>query len=117
MARAFAALLHSTVHRTAARRWTVLFGYLHRTAARRWTVLFGYLHRTAARRWTVLFGYLHRTAARRWTVLFRTTAAAIIAATVAGDALAQAQQVYRYTDPEGRVVYSDRPPAGAAKDV
>src|SRR5256885_2907389 len=50
-------------------------------------------------------------------VLFRTSAVAIIAATLAGNALAQAQQVYRYTDPEGRVVYSDRPPSGAAKDV
>ncbi|HZQ61498.1 MAG TPA: glutaredoxin family protein [Casimicrobiaceae bacterium] len=41
---------------------------------------------------------------------------ALVAATIAAGALAQ-QQVYRYTDPEGRVVYSDRPPMGAAKDV
>lgn len=44
------------------------------------------------------------------------TIAALVAAAIAGGALAQ-QQVYRYTDPEGRVVYSDRPPTGAAKDV
>lgn len=41
---------------------------------------------------------------------------ALVAAMLATGALAQ-QQVYRYTDPEGRVVYSDRPPSGAAKDV
>jgi glutaredoxin len=32
-------------------------------------------------------------------------------------ALAQDRQVYRYVDAEGRVVYSDRAPTGAAKDV
>jgi glutaredoxin len=41
---------------------------------------------------------------------------ALAMATLAATALAQ-QQVYRYVDPEGRVVYSDRPPSGAAKDV
>ena len=43
-------------------------------------------------------------------------ACALLAA-LAGSAFAQGQQVYRYTDSQGRVVYSDRPPAGAAKDV
>jgi glutaredoxin len=32
-------------------------------------------------------------------------------------ALGQGQQVYRYNDPDGRVVYSDRPPPGDAKNV
>jgi len=41
---------------------------------------------------------------------------ALAMASLAAAALAQ-QQVYRYVDPEGRVVYSDRPPSGAAKDV
>lgn len=35
----------------------------------------------------------------------------------AGTALAQDRQVYRYVDADGRVVYSDRAPSGAAKDV
>jgi len=43
-------------------------------------------------------------------------AAAIVAAIVAAGALAQAQ-VYRYIDKDGKVVYSDRLPADAAKDV
>lgn len=41
---------------------------------------------------------------------------ALAAAALAATAGAQ-QQVYRYTDEQGRVIYSDRPPAGAAKDV
>ena len=36
--------------------------------------------------------------------------------TLAATALAQTQ-VYRYTDADGRVVYSDRPPPGSAKNV
>jgi glutaredoxin len=36
---------------------------------------------------------------------------------LAAAAAAQERQVYRYIDPEGRVVYSDRVPAGGAKDV
>ena len=40
----------------------------------------------------------------------------IAAITVAGGAFAQTQ-VYRYTDTDGRVVYSDRPPSGDAKNV
>ncbi len=36
---------------------------------------------------------------------------------VAAGASAQAQQVYRYTDKDGRVVYSDRPPPGDVKNV
>ncbi len=32
-------------------------------------------------------------------------------------AFAQSQQVYRYVDPEGRVVYSDKPPPANAKDA
>jgi len=42
----------------------------------------------------------------------------LAAITVAGGALAQAQaQVYRYTDTEGRTVYSDRPPSGDVKNL
>jgi glutaredoxin len=44
-------------------------------------------------------------------------ACGLLAATAAAALSAQSVQVYRYTDPEGRVVYSDRPPPGAAKDV
>ncbi len=35
----------------------------------------------------------------------------------AGGANAQTQQVYRYTDTDGRVVYSDKPPPANAKDA
>src|SRR3954451_2175111 len=42
--------------------------------------------------------------------------AATAALAVAGGALAQTQ-VYRYTDTDGRVVYSDRTPPGSAKNV
>lgn len=34
-----------------------------------------------------------------------------------GEPLAQERQVYRYTDADGRVVYSDRAPTSGAKDV
>jgi len=40
----------------------------------------------------------------------------IAAITLAGGAFAQAQ-VYRYTDADGRVVYSDRPPTAAVKNL
>ena len=40
----------------------------------------------------------------------------IAAITVAGGVFAQAQ-VYRYTDTDGRVVYSDRPPTGNVKNL
>jgi glutaredoxin len=40
----------------------------------------------------------------------------IAAVTLAGGAFAQAQ-VYRYTDADGRVVYSDRPPTTAVKNL
>ena len=40
----------------------------------------------------------------------------IAAITFAAGALGQTQ-VYRYTDADGRVVYSDRPPSGDAKNV
>ena len=40
----------------------------------------------------------------------------IAAVTVAGGAFAQAQ-VYRYTDTDGRIVYSDRPPSGDVKNL
>ena len=36
---------------------------------------------------------------------------------VAAGAFAQAPQVYRYVDPSGRVVYSDRPPPPEVKEV
>jgi glutaredoxin len=40
----------------------------------------------------------------------------IAAIAVAGGALAQAQ-VYRYTDTDGRIVYTDRPPTGEVKNL
>ena len=43
-------------------------------------------------------------------------AVGIAVLTVAGGALAQTQ-VYRYTDADGRVVYSDRAPTSAVKDL
>ena len=49
------------------------------------------------------------------TLMYR-IALGIAAITVAGGALAQAQ-VYRYTDTDGRVVYSDRPPSGDVKNL
>ena len=42
-----------------------------------------------------------------------TTAAAVIAAS----ATAQPQQVFRYVDKEGRIVYTDRAPPSDSKDV
>lgn len=44
-------------------------------------------------------------------------AAGVVAALVASVAAAQTQQVYRYVDKEGRVIYSDRVPPADAKDV
>lgn len=44
-------------------------------------------------------------------------AAAAVAAIVATGAAAQNQQVYRYVDKDGRIVYSDRGPPSDAKDV
>jgi glutaredoxin len=41
----------------------------------------------------------------------------IAATVIAADAAAQAQQVYRYVDKDGKVVYSDRPPPADSKDV
>jgi len=49
------------------------------------------------------------------TLIYR-IAFGIAAITVAGGAFAQAQ-VYRYTDTDGRVVYSDRPPTAAVKNL
>jgi hypothetical protein len=45
------------------------------------------------------------------------TLLAICALALSGAALGQAGQVYRYNDSDGRVVYSDRPPPGDAKNV
>lgn len=42
---------------------------------------------------------------------------ATVALAVAAPAAAQERQVYRYVDADGRVVYSDRAPTGAVKDV
>src|SRR5271169_455189 len=42
---------------------------------------------------------------------------ALLALFVAAAATAQTQQVYRYVDPEGRVVYSDKPPPPNARDA
>lgn len=41
----------------------------------------------------------------------------VAAIAVAGQAWGQGAQVYRYTDPDGKVVYSDRPPPANAKSV
>jgi glutaredoxin len=40
-----------------------------------------------------------------------------LALSIAAGATAQEKQVYRYTDKDGRVVYSDRVPPGDSKDV
>lgn len=42
---------------------------------------------------------------------------ALLALLAAVAATAQTQQVYRYVDPEGRVVYSDKPPPPNARDA
>ena len=42
---------------------------------------------------------------------------ALIALALAGAAHAQTAQVYRYTDTDGRIVYSDRAPPPAAKNI
>jgi glutaredoxin len=49
---------------------------------------------------------------RRIALLF-----GIAATVIAADAAAQAQQVYRYIDKDGKVVYSDRSPPADSKDV
>ncbi len=46
----------------------------------------------------------------------RTLAAFALLALVFGVASAQVQQVYRYIDADGRVVYSDKPPPPTARD-
>ena len=45
------------------------------------------------------------------------TATGLAVLALAAGALAQVPQVYRYVDPSGRVVYSDRPPPADAKGV
>lgn len=45
------------------------------------------------------------------------SALALLALLVAVAATAQTQQVYRYVDPEGRIVYSDKPPPPNARDA
>lgn len=42
---------------------------------------------------------------------------ALLAICASGTVLAQLQQVYRYVDQEGRVVYSDKPPPANARDA
>lgn len=46
----------------------------------------------------------------------RTLAALALLALLVGIASAQVQQVYRYIDADGRVVYSDKPPPPTARD-
>jgi len=53
----------------------------------------------------------------RATRRLSTTLTAVCALALAGAALAETAQVYRYTDTDGRVVYSDRAPPPAAKNV
>ena len=45
------------------------------------------------------------------------SALALLTLVVAVAATAQTQQVYRYVDPDGRVVYSDKPPPPNARDA
>jgi hypothetical protein len=45
------------------------------------------------------------------------SALALLFLIASGLAAAQTQQVYRYVDPEGRVVYSDKPPPANARDA
>ena len=52
-----------------------------------------------------------------WTTTRIALASAAVVAIVATGASAQNQQVYRYVDKEGRIVYSDRGPPSGAKDV
>ncbi|HEX8009482.1 MAG TPA: glutaredoxin family protein [Casimicrobiaceae bacterium] len=47
----------------------------------------------------------------------RVGALALLALAVGTTAMAQTQQVYRYVDPDGRVVYSDKPPPPEARDA
>ena len=47
----------------------------------------------------------------------RMLAAGLLAVCASGFATAQTQQVYRYVDPDGRVVYSDKPPPPNARDA
>src|SRR5258705_1537434 len=42
---------------------------------------------------------------------------ALMCLAVSTIAMAQTQQAYRYVDPEGRVVYSDKPPPPDARDA
>ena len=51
------------------------------------------------------------------TAANRMLAAGLLAVCAAGFATAQTQQVYRYVDPEGRIVYSDKPPPPNARDA
>ena len=44
-------------------------------------------------------------------------ACGVTAAVIAACAAAQAQQVYRYVDKDGRTIYTDRPPPPDSKDV
>jgi hypothetical protein len=44
-------------------------------------------------------------------------ALSVLCGCVASAAMAQGAQVYRYVDPDGRIVYSDRTPPPSAKDV
>ena len=47
----------------------------------------------------------------------RQAALALVAFCLSSVALAQLQQVYRYVDPDGRVVYSDKPPPPNAREA
>jgi glutaredoxin len=51
------------------------------------------------------------------TAATRMLAAGLLAVCASGFATAQTQQVYRYVDPDGRVVYSDKPPPANARDA
>jgi len=51
------------------------------------------------------------------TAAIRMLAAGLLAICASGFATAQTQQVYRYIDPDGRVVYSDKPPPPNAREA
>ena len=52
-----------------------------------------------------------------WASIRIALAAGLIAAITVAGPEAQAQQVYRYVDKDGHVVYTDRAPPGDSKDV
>src|SRR4029077_18686718 len=76
----------------------------------------------STRYWGIMGSHRHTTASvKEEDVTFANNRAAstlaLIALVAATAATAQMQQVYRYVDPEGRVVYSDKPPPPNAREA